>query len=105
MSKEDVSWILRKYLDHEHAERVNIRFLGGILFAQDFWRGPSWGVNVLMRSRPYGVQVFGYSGNTKVRNKCVRVALNNFHKYIDLAGCQLGDETRFWILRTPLRSP
>ena len=105
MSKEYTSWILRKYLNHQHGERVNIRFFAGILFAQDFGCRPSWGVYVLMCSRPYGIQVFGHSGNTEVRNKCARGVLDHFHQYIDLVGRQRGSETRFWIPRTPLRSP
>jgi len=45
------------YLDHDHCEREDVRFLAAWLLVQNLWRGPSRGVTILTLGAPYGIQV------------------------------------------------
>ena len=73
------------YLDCDHGKRVNVRFLAGILFTEDFWSRPSRSVRFLTCRRPYGIQVFRHDRDPEIRNTCMGDVVNNIHKYVHLA--------------------
>ena len=59
------------YLDGDHGKRINVRFLAGILFKEDFWSRPSGSVGFLACRRPYRIHVFCHDGDTEIRNACM----------------------------------
>jgi len=80
------------YLDHDHRERKNVRFLARRPRAQHLWRSPSRGVALLKRGALDGFQVLSYRSEAKIRDACVTRVV---HKDIRLVECQHGGETRF----------
>ena len=74
------------YLDHDHREGENIRFLAiRPLLVQDFGRSPSCGIIVIIRGAPDGVQVLSDHNETKIRDPC---AASGVHKDVRLDTCQ-----------------
>ena len=80
------------HLNRDHSERVNVRFLAGILFTKDFRGGPSRSVDILACISTYGIQV-RYDGDADIRNTCMRNIVNNLHKYVHLDGSFLPTTT------------
>ena len=76
------------YLDHDHREGENVRFLAVILIDQYLWCGPPQGEAILVRSAPYGIRVSGDLNVAKARNACMAV----FYEDVGLVGCQHGVE-------------
>ena len=59
------------YLDHNHREGENIRFLTICPFTvQDLWCGPSRGVTLFTRGAPNRIQVLGDPSEAKIRDPC-----------------------------------
>jgi len=56
------------YLNHDHRERENVRFLAICPFIQEFWRSPSHGVAVLSWGASDGIQVLSDFGKAEVRD-------------------------------------
>ena len=83
------------HLNRNHSERVNIRFLAGILATQDLRRRPQRSVDVLTRSRPYRVQVFCDNGNAEIGNARMGYAVIHVDKDVDLRSCKCSDEMGF----------
>ena len=89
---------LATYLDHDHRERENIRFLAGIPSFYDFWCGPSRSVTPLVRRVSYGMRVLSDNSDAKIRQPCMRGTFNNVHKNIHLVGRKWSCETKFRII-------
>ena len=75
------------YLDHDHREGEDVRFLAIFPLDQHLWRGPSHGQAVLARNTLYGVRVFGNLREAKIRDPYVARV---FHKDVKLVGCRYG---------------
>ena len=90
------------YLDHDHRERENIRFLAIFPLVKNLWRGPSQGEAMLVRSAPYGIQVMSDLGEAEIRDAYMTGV---FYKDVRLAGCQCSVKQDSERARTPLRSP
>jgi len=58
------------YLDHDHRERENVRFLAIFPPLQDLWRSPSWGVAVTTRSARFRIQISSDRSEAKIRDAC-----------------------------------
>ena len=90
------------YLDHDHRERENIRFLGTWPFIQDLWRSPPRGVPMVMRSTSYGIQVLSDCSEAKIHNARVTGVV---HKDVWLVGYQYCGEMRLkttYSLKVPM---
>ena len=74
------------YLNCDHGERVNIRFLAGVLFEKNFWSRPSGSVGFLTCSRSYGIHVFRHDRDAEIRDTCMGDVVNDVHKYVHLVG-------------------
>ena len=83
------------YLNRDHGERVNIRFLGGILFAEDFRSRPSRGVDVLTCISPDGIHVFRHDSDAKIRNARMGDVVNNLHEYVHLVNVNMSTVSRY----------
>ena len=92
------------HLDHDHRKGENIRFLA--MFPptiQDFWRGPSCGVNPGMaRAASYKVPVLNTRGKANVRDPSATIGID---EDIGLCRRQKGDQVGLERLLTPLRLP
>jgi len=93
--------LLATYLDYDHRERKNVRFLGKFSPVQYLRCSPSWTVALLNRGASDGIQVLGDGGETKVRNACTTRLI---YKDVLLAGCQHG-KTRVRIATYRLEVP
>jgi hypothetical protein len=80
------------YLNHDHRESENVRFLAMYPLVQNLWRSPPRTVTMLTRGTPYRIWVLSDCGEAKIREtRMARVV----HKDIHLAECQCGGETIF----------
>jgi hypothetical protein len=79
------------YLDHDHREGENVRFLAVCPLAQDLWCSPPCSVAMLTRGALYGVQVPSDRSEAKIRQARVTGII---HKDIWLGMCQCRGETR-----------
>ena len=59
------------YLDNDHRERENVRFLAMCSPCQDLWRSPSRGVAVMTRGARYGIQILGDGSEAEIRDACM----------------------------------
>jgi hypothetical protein len=79
------------YLDHDHRESENVRFLAiRPLLVQDLWRSPPRGMALLFRSTSHGIQVLGDPGKAKIGDP--RMA-SDIYKDIRLGTCQYGGKS------------
>jgi len=60
-----------EYLDRDHRERENVRFLAKFLPIQYFWRSPSRAGATLERGTPDRIQVLSNRGEAKACDACV----------------------------------
>ena len=90
------------YLDHDHSERENVRFLAMWPFVQHLWRGPSWSETTLTLGTLRGIQILSDSGEPKIRDTRITGVV---HEDVLLETCQYGGEAGPERPHTPLRSP
>ena len=90
------------YLDHDHCEGKNVRFLAIWPPLQDLWCCPSHGAAMMRRGGPHRIRVFSNRGEPKVRDARTTAVV---HEDVWLAGCQCGGEMRFTTLTYPLEVP
>ena len=79
------------YLDHDHREGENVRFLARWLPAQDLWRNPSRGA-AMPRGALHGIRALSNHCLGKVRDARMTGVVD---KDVWLAGCQYGGEAGF----------
>ena len=91
------------YLDHDHRERENVRFLAvSSLLLQYLWRGPSRGMTLIIRGASDGIQVLGDRSKAKTRDPCM---VGVIHEDIRLLRVRTVMKPGTHRSRTPLRSP
>ena len=73
------------YLNHDHRESEDVRFLAIRPPEQDLWRSPSWGVAMLIRGTLHGIRVLSHRGEAKIRDARTAVLV---HKDIRLDVCE-----------------
>ena len=78
------------YLDHDHRESENTRFLAMWPLVQDLWRSPSRGVIGLIWGPPDGFRILSNRSETKICDSCMARLV---HKDVWLPGYQYGDTT------------
>ena len=90
------------YLNHDHRESENIRFLAVCPLVQDLWRSPPCTVAMEIRDAQCRIQILGDSSEAKIRQ--TRMA-GVIHKDVWLDGCQCGSEARLEIITYSLEIP
>jgi hypothetical protein len=91
-----------KYLNHDHREGENIRFLTICPLTQDFWRSPPCSVTVLTRSALYGIHFSSDRSEAKIRQAR---ATGIIHKDIWLGMRQCRGETKLGVATYSLEVP
>ena len=90
------------YLDHHHREGENICFFAILLLNQHLWRGPSHAVATQTRSILYGIRVFGYLREAKIRDPYMA---GGFHKDVGLivsTSCETRPKTITYSFEIPM---
>jgi hypothetical protein len=80
------------YLYHDHGEGENVCLLTMDPFLQDLWGRPPWGVTLVTRGAPYGVQVLCDHSEAEIREAGVA---GTVHENVILVGCRYGCEVGF----------
>ena len=90
------------YLNHDHRERENVRFLAMLSFNQYFWCSPSWGETTLTLDTPYGIRVLSHHSEAKVRDtRITRVV----HEDVWLDTCQYSGGSRSRVITYSFEVP
>ena len=90
------------YLDHDHSERENVRFLAIWPFFQYLWRSPSCSKTTLILDTSHGIQIQSDSSETKVRDPRITGVV---HEDVRLGTCQYGRETAVRTITYPFEVP
>jgi len=80
------------YLNHNHRESEDVRFLTVRPSEQDLWGSPSRGVALLIRGALHGIQVLSHRGDAEIHDaRTARLV----HENIRLIGCEYDCRTGF----------
>lgn len=90
------------YLNHDHCEGENVRFLAICSPVQDLWCSPSRSVTIMTRGAPDGVQVLGDHSEAEIRYARVIGAVNEDVHLLDVNAAAKRESKKG---HTPLRSP
>ena len=90
------------YLDHDHREGKNVRFLTMYPLVQDLRCSPPCGVTMLTRGTPRGIRVFNDSSKAEI---CEARMTGIVHKDVWLGVYQCGGETRLRVTTYSLEVP